>query len=103
MLRQFNLGLVETVDSGAKALAALGKKQQFDHIITDIQMPTMSELQLCEKICYDAKPILVGLTAEINKSLDQHCRLSGMVTVLHKPFTAIQLLKLLSSFFDPKL
>jgi signal transduction histidine kinase/CheY-like chemotaxis protein len=105
MLRRFNLRSVETVDSGAKALAML-EKQQFDLVITDIQMPKMSGLQLCENICANAsfdnqKPVLVGWTAEINENLDQLCRISGMVTVLHKPLTAYQLQNLLETFFAP--
>jgi CheY-like chemotaxis protein len=69
-------------------------------VITDIQMPGMSGTDLCEEIlrryAQPTKPVVVGLTAEVSKAMDEKCAKSGMLTVLHKPLTAHQL----KDFFD---
>lgn len=98
MLRRIGVGRVKTVDSGRKALEALAT-EDFDMVITDIQMPEMTGLELSEHIqdlSLSIQPILVGLTADTSDSLQDHCSKVGISHVMHKPITAGQI----RTFFD---
>jgi signal transduction histidine kinase len=101
MLKMIGVQYVVCVDSGPGALAIL-ENDTFHLVISDIQMPGMSGIELCETILrhdsiHDTKqPVIVGLTAEDSKTLDEHCTKAGMSCVLHKPITAHQL----KDFFD---
>lgn len=94
MLNRVGVTKLATVDSGAKALSLL-EGQQFDLVITDIQMPEMTGTELsdaiCEKGCIATKPIVVGLTAETSEALLGRCASSGMSHVLYKPITTTQI------------
>ena len=102
MLGRLDVGTICTVDSGAKALATM-EEQVFDLVITDLQMPNMSGTELSEairerKFCNNSQPIVVGLTAEENESVDALCIASGMERVLHKPITQQGLSEFLECF-----
>jgi PAS domain S-box-containing protein len=99
MLKQVGVKFATCVDSGYKAMQML-EENDYNLVITDIQMPGMSGTELCENICklntLLKKPTIVGLTAEVSKAMDDKCSKSGMIKVLHKPLTAHQL----KDFFD---
>lgn len=94
MLRKMGIANLTTCDSGPKALYVLEEKR-FDLVITDIQMPEMTGIELCDNILrvdkIKTKPVVVGLTAGTSESLRQQCEDSGMIHVLHKPITVRQI------------
>jgi signal transduction histidine kinase len=101
MLKMIGVQYIVCVDSGPGALAIL-ENDSFHLVISDIQMPGMSGIELCELILQrenihpTKQPVIVGLTAEDSKTLDERCTKAGMSCVLHKPITAHQL----KDFFD---
>jgi len=102
MLMTVGVAQVTTVDCGFKALGIL-EKEHHDLVITDVNMPEMSGMELCDAIGRDdsisTKPIVVGLTAGTSEEVDRQCRASGMRHVLHKPVTLVQI----KIFLDEKL
>lgn len=94
MLHRTGVQCVKVVDSGAGALNLM-KEEDFDLIISDIQMPNMSGTELSAEIrkrySQENMPLVVGLTAENSLDLDQRCFESGMKKVLHKPITTQEL------------
>lgn len=100
MLRRIGFQHVSFLDSGMKALEFLAHTP-VDLVLTDIQMPYMSGHELSEQIMRRSQhlassPLVVAMTAETSERLYEQCRLSGIVHVLHKPITAVEL----ESFFS---
>jgi len=90
---------VEEAVNGLDAIDKL-KKNKFDIILMDIQMPEMDGLEATEKIRTELKietPI-IALTANAFKSEVEKCKLAGMNDYLTKPFEEISLLKLISKY-----
>jgi signal transduction histidine kinase/ActR/RegA family two-component response regulator len=93
MLTRLGVGKVEAVDSGSSALEAL-EKDDYNMVLTDIQMPGMSGTELSDAIRRSPqaeKLIVVGITAEVNESVAVRCRNSGIAHVLLKPITSHEL------------
>eukprot|EP00977_Amphora_coffeiformis_P020931 scaffold8649_cov185-Amphora_coffeaeformis.AAC.2 len=95
MLSRIGVGLVTSVESGLDGLKAL-EKGSYNFVITDIQMPEMDGFQFTQKLHENptiaAKlPVVVGLTAETSRDLDERCHKSGMADVLHKPITLAEM------------
>ena len=95
MLEKLHIGKVVTTDSGPKALALLRSDPEgFDLVITDLHMPEMQGTELSTIIRNESvffhcgkRPLVVGLTADQNESVEAECRAAGMSLVLHKPIT----------------
>lgn len=98
MLKRLGVERVETVGSGSSALEAL-KKEDYNMVLTDIQMPGMSGTQLSDAIRrspHSKKLVVVAITAEVNESIALRCRDSGIGHVLTKPITCHDL----KNFFE---
>lgn len=71
-------------------------------VLTDIQMPEMTGIELCDAIGkfdkVSVKPVVVGLTAGTCEVMDKKCLSSGMPYILRKPITLAQIKR----FFDEK-
>lgn len=80
-------------DSGNKAIGEV-KKQDFDIILMDVQMPGMDGHQATEEIRkMGFKKPIIALTAHAIRSEHDKCRKSGCNAVLTKPITRANLLK----------
>lgn len=95
ILKRVGVGKV-TVASSAKAALEAIEKDTFNLVLTDLQMPEMSGVELTTIILGPGrgeatKPLVVGLTAQVSESVDARCRSVGMIDVLHKPITAAQM------------
>jgi len=90
MLSRIGVTVAVAVDSGAKALDAL-TTDEYDLVISDIQMPEMNGMELSEAIrsskSLRRRPVVVGLTADTSEHVELGCRASGMQDVIHKPIT----------------
>ena len=90
MLKKIGISQSVTVNSGEKALQELAKNN-YDFVITDIQMPGMSGTELSAAIRDSnngsSAPIVVGLTADISSEALEGCVESGMADLLYKPIT----------------
>jgi len=97
MLKNINaISFVTTVDSGHNAMAEL-KLNQYDIVITDIQMPGMSGTELSraifeKRIKCSPPPVVVGLTADTSPDVIVCCKASGMSDVIYKPITVAEMI-----------
>lgn len=107
LLRIFleNLGLNVTIsDSGISALQ-LAQKQAFDLILTDIQMPEMDGIVLCQKLRalakYQDTPI-IAVTADIIDGRDADLLARGFDAIQIKPVSEAKIAKLISRLLKKK-
>ena len=104
MIKQVGVLDIVTVDSGQSALNELSRNE-YDLVITDLQMPNMSGIDLCKAIMADQgspdvrKPVCVGLTADTSIKVAQECKGCGMSTVMYKPISVIEM----REFFEKSL
>ncbi len=85
-----NAGLeVETAGDGDEALA-LVRRAPFDLVVTDLQMPTMSGIELARAMAADATlariPVLM-LTARGHLLREGEADSANIARVVHKPFS----------------
>jgi len=92
MLQKIGITNSVTVESGYEALDELSRNH-YDLVITDLQMPGMSgdELSAAIQRTIEAKPGVIGLTADTRSGVAQKCKDSGMADVLYKPITAAEM------------
>lgn len=89
MLQRIGVVNAKAVESGMAALQALNA-EKYDLVISDIQMPGMSGIELSRAIQtapLEKLPVVVGLTADTSERVEEECKASGMLDVLHKPIT----------------
>lgn len=91
------------VDDGSKAYD-LVKQKDYDLILTDIHMPIMGGIELCNNIrklkqTRKSKIPIIALTANVRESDLKEYIQSGMTECLVKPFDELTLVKLLSEIF----
>lgn len=97
---------VSIANNGREALAAL-KRERFDLVLMDVQMPEMSGIEATEQIRSDEArkgghiPI-VALTAFAMEGDEERCLAAGMDAYLAKPFQAQQLLDILKRVLAPQ-
>jgi len=82
--------------NGAEGLARV-REQQFDLVITDLNMPVMNGLDMITALrgLPNARGVpIVFLTTESDPALKQRAKAAGATAWITKPFTADQLLSL---------
>lgn len=86
LLKKYKVIPYEAKD-GVEALEA-AKKEQFDLILMDIQMPRMDGIETTEKLIkeFGIKTPIVALSANALKTEIDRCYAAGMVDYLTKPF-----------------
>lgn len=88
-LLQNNNHMVITAENGDSGLNSYTNNKQIDLIITDLNMPVMNGLKMCEEISkvQDRKrpPILV-LSSEADPDLKETMKTLGVVAWIIKPF-----------------
>ncbi len=89
ILNQLGYSNIEEAENGKQALAKL-KKEKFDFVITDWNMPEMDGLTLVREIRSDeelkALPVLM-VTAEAKKENVMEALKAGVNNYIVKPFT----------------
>jgi len=102
ILRQIGFTNILEADNGKAALAEL-KKEQFDLILCDWNMPEMSGLELLENLKSDdgLKDIpFVMVTAEAKKENILEAVKAGVNSYIVKPFTAETISEKLGKIFE---
>lgn len=93
---------VTAVSSGLQAINAINKND-FDLVITDIQMPHMDGYKLTSIIRDSFTEIpIIALTAHAMQGYKEHCMAAGMNDYLSKPISQNSLYKCLSKWLKPK-
>lgn len=92
---------VAAAENGRQALDILESDKAFDLILTDLNMPVMTGIELTQKVradhSMDRIPIVVA-TTESEGSQEQLARKTGANDFIQKPFTAAQLRDKINSF-----
>ena len=87
--------VVETADDGALGLAAV-KRQPFDLVLMDVQMPNMDGVEATQRIRSlggaAARTPIIGLTANVMERERQTYLMAGMQAVIGKPLDVADLL-----------
>ena len=98
-LRAALVGLVRSVGYDARGFASAeeflqsGALRSFSCIVTDIQMPGMSGIDLKHHLVQQQCPLpVIMITARVEKGLEERALASGAVCVLKKPFEATVLI-----------
>ena len=102
ILKQIGFSNIAEADNGKTALAEL-KKEQFDLILCDWNMPEMSGLELLQKIRSDDELMdtpFVMVTAEAQKDNILEAVKAGVNNYVVKPFTAETIGEKLKKVFD---
>jgi osomolarity two-component system sensor histidine kinase NIK1 len=91
--------LVSTADSGQQALGAF-RRQSFDIILMDVQMPEMSGLDAMRAIRESEREtgthvVIVAITAHALGGDEEKCRAAGADSYLRKPVRLVELMGLL--------
>ena len=104
---QYKNATVKWVVNGAEAIKAL-KKDCYDIVVMDIEMPVMNGYKASEEIrnaadmSYANIPIL-GMTAHIVENVMEKCYKSGMNDCISKPFQVEYLTKKINSLSQRKI
>ncbi len=93
---------VTAVDSGLKAINALNKNQ-YDLVLTDVQMPHMDGYKLTSIIRQSFVDLpIIALTAHAMQGYREQCIASGMNDYISKPIDQATLYKCLTKWLKPK-
>lgn len=92
---------VTAAENGQQALDILESDNSFDLILTDLNMPVMTGIELTEKVranhSVESIPIVIA-TTESEQSQEQLARKMGATDFIQKPFTADQLQNKINAF-----
>ena len=97
IIKMVGVSDIVTTDSGENALRELSENGPYDLVITDLQMPGMSGVELCKRImegknCLSSiLPVVVGLTADTSVKVAENCKSVGMSNVLYKPISVVEM------------
>jgi len=88
---------VVAVDNGAAALACISR-EKFDVVLMDLGMPEMDGLETTRRLrSIESSLPVIGLTAHVLPEQQVACREVGMNAVIHKPFQAEKLKRLIAT------
>lgn len=92
LLETLGIADVQRCHSGAEALAAFNATpDQFQFVITDLDMPGMNGIELCRRLRAVAPGLKVVLATGSGFANDAGARQCGFCGLLAKPFPAAQL------------
>jgi FixJ family two-component response regulator len=94
-----SLGYRSELFDTADSLLASPLLEQVDCIISDVQMPGTSGLQLAEAVQSRATPIIL-ITAFPTPEVEQRAMAAGVVSLLIKPFESGDLIDQLAKLFS---
>ncbi len=105
LLKKNNFDSIVVVENGAEAVEAV-KKQHFDLILMDMQMPVMNGFEATEKIRqlpeYKEVPI-IALTAFAMKGDREKCLEAGATDYIPKPIDSQEFIEKVKYFTDSKI
>ncbi|WND02663.1 response regulator [Temperatibacter marinus] len=96
-----------TVADGVEVLKKMTDEDcDFDLILMDLKMPTMSGFEATQEIRSGQAPLcnipIIGFTASIDKNISQKCQRIGMDTLLEKPIQQDHFLRVLLPILEAK-
>jgi CheY-like chemotaxis protein len=100
MLKNLGIEKIGAASSGSQALQILNE-EDYNIVLSDLHMPEMSGTELSIVIpqwSLPVKPAVIAFTADTDDSVVKWCRRAGVQSVLYKPLTADQLLRIFKTF-----
>jgi PAS domain S-box-containing protein len=95
--------IVEIVNNGKEALAAIAHKSGFDAILMDVQMPEMDGYEATQLIKRQHRELpIIAMTAHAMSSDKNKCLNAGMDDYVSKPIDVDQLFIVLTKWIKPK-
>ncbi|MEZ5345549.1 MAG: ATP-binding protein [Pyrinomonadaceae bacterium] len=100
MLEQLGLG-PETAENGMVAVEKVQLKD-FDAILMDCQMPEMDGYEAARRMIENSvkPPLIFAITAGTSASERRKCAEAGMTDHISKPFTKVDLVRVLGKYFE---
>ena len=91
---------VTTALNGEQALS-IAKQNRPDVIVTDVQMPKMNGMQLCERILQqeEASPFLILMTSRTDREIRIWAENYPMIELMEKPLSMRKLINRINTFF----
>lgn len=90
----------DVAGNGLEAIEAL-RRQPYDVVLMDVQMPEMDGLEASRRICSEwgdtNRPIIVAMTANAMQGDREECMAAGMDDYLSKPIEIDELVRVLSA------
>lgn len=88
---------VVEADGGVNAIE-FQQQESFDVILMDVIMPDIDGIEATQQILalHGKRPIVIGLTADVTKSVHQRCLDVGMDSVILKPYEKLTLINAVS-------
>jgi signal transduction histidine kinase/DNA-binding response OmpR family regulator len=89
----------EIVNNGKEVLEVVSVKQ-YDLILMDVQMPEMDGMEATRmiRLCLEAQPVIIAMTANVMQGDRQDCIQSGMDDYISKPVELNQLVGMLEKW-----
>lgn len=99
LLRKLGYQSVDVVENGVEVLATL-RRQSYDAILMDVQMPKMDGLTATRHICQEwevtERPWIIAITANAMRGDREECLKSGMDYFISKPINVEDLIAALN-------
>ena len=88
------------IAENGKAVLEIVGHEHFDLILMDVQMPEMDGLEASRmiRVCLEAQPVIVAMTANVMQGDREECIQSGMNDYISKPVELNLLLKILEKW-----
>jgi len=89
----------DVVNNGKEVLEVVSAKQ-YDLILMDVQMPEMDGLEATRmiRLCLEAQPVVIAMTANVMQGDRQECMQSGMDDYISKPVELNDLVAMLEKW-----
>lgn len=94
------LGYQPELANNGKEVLEVVSNRQYDLILMDVQMPEMDGLEATRmiRLCLDAQPVIIAMTANVMQGDRQDCIQSGMDDYISKPVELNELVGMLEKW-----
>ncbi len=94
------LGYQPELANNGKQVLDIVSNRQYDLILMDVQMPEMDGLEATRmiRLCLDAQPVIIAMTANVMQGDRQDCIQSGMDDYISKPVELNELVGMLEKW-----
>jgi CheY-like chemotaxis protein/signal transduction histidine kinase len=94
------LGFQPELANNGKEVLEMVSNRQYDLILMDVQMPEMDGLEATRmiRLCLEAQPVIIAMTANVMQGDRQECIQSGMDDYISKPVELNELMSMLEKW-----
>ncbi len=94
------MGYQSEVSENGKIVLERVSHEHFDLILMDVQMPEMDGMEATRmiRLCLDAQPVIIAMTANVMQGDREECIQSGMNDYISKPVELNELVNMLEKW-----